>query len=135
VLDLNAVLSALTGSSFLALILALLQRRWAKQDKLDAIQKSLDSHIHSDDERYAKQCRKRILRFNDELIRGDRHTKEHFDDVLGDITDYKQYCDDHPEFENEKAVLAIANVRRVYQECEIKHSFLDEKGVKHGAAV
>lgn len=114
----------LTSSGFTGLVLALLQRRWSKTDKLDNIQKALFTHIATDDQRYAKMCRTRILRFNDELIRGERHTQEHFNDVLDDITDYRNYCADHPEFKNEKAVLAISNVQRVYQDCEINNSFL-----------
>ncbi len=120
----NYVLAALTGTGVTTIIVALLNRRWQQADKLDGIRDSLEAHIARDDERYAKQCRTRILRFNDELIRGYRHTKEHFDDVLEDITEYKQYCRDHTDFKNEKAVMAIANVQRVFQLCEADNSFL-----------
>ena len=94
------------------------------QDKLDEIQKKLEAHCKTDDERYTKQCRTRILRFNDEIIRGMHHTKEHFDDVLDDITEYSRYCEMHKDFKNEKAVQAIANVTRTYQRCEEENSFL-----------
>ena len=120
----NYILAAFTGMGFATIVVALLNRRWQQADKLDGIRDSLEAHISRDDERYAKQCRTRILRFNDELIRGYRHTKEHFDDVLEDITEYKQYCRDHTDFKNEKAVMAIANVQRVFQLCEADNSFL-----------
>lgn len=118
------LVGALTGSGAMTVVLALLQRKWQRQDKLDEIQRSLDAHCKMDDERYAKQCRTRILRFNDEVIRGMHHTKEHFDDVLDDITEYTRYCDENKDFKNEKAVQAIANVRRTYQKCEEENSFL-----------
>lgn len=123
----NGIVGALTGSGVTAIILAILQRKWQQKDKLDEIRKQLESHCKTDDERYVKQCRTRILHFNDEVIRGTHHTKEHFDDVLEDITEYSRYCDEHKDFKNEKAVMAIANVRRVYCLCEEENSFLRER--------
>ena len=38
----------------------------------------------------ATTCRYRILRFNDEILHEQRHTKEHFDQILDDITRYEQ---------------------------------------------
>lgn len=72
----------------------------------------------------ANQARTRILRFNDELLREDRHSKEMFDSVLEDIDAYEKYCNAHPEYKNSKAVLAIANVKRCYEKCEIDRDFL-----------
>lgn len=72
----------------------------------------------------ATACRYRILRFNDEILHEQRHTKEHFDQILDDITRYEKYCDEHPEYENNKAILAIKNVKRVYQKCSDENSFL-----------
>lgn len=51
-------------------------------------------------------------------------TKEHFDQILDDITRYERYCADHPEYENNKAVFAIANIKRVYQKCADENIFL-----------
>ena len=93
-------------------------------DRIDALQKSLDGHIEMDDQRDAKGCRLRILRFNDEVIQGQRHTREHFNEILDDVTHYEKYCDAHPDYENSKAVLAIENVKRVYRKCEEDNSFL-----------
>ena len=118
------VVSVLGSTGIATVIIAVLQRKWGQKDKLDKIQKDLAEHCKADDERYIKQCRTRILRFNDEVIRGMHHTQEHFDDVLDDITSYNAYCDAHKEFKNEKAVMAIANVRRVYDECVRHNSFL-----------
>lgn len=75
-------------------------------------------------ENEASVCRYRVLRFNDEIIHKVRHTKEHFDQVLDDITSYEQYCEDHPEYENNKAVLAIANIKRTYDKCTQDGDFL-----------
>lgn len=92
--------------------------------RMDQLQKSIDEHIAKDAERDAKACRLRILRYNDEIIQGQRHTREHFNEILDDITAYEKYCDQHPCFENSKAVLAIENVKRVYRKCVQDNSFL-----------
>lgn len=118
------VLGLLTGSGVTTFALTLLQRKWQKSDKLDEIQRKLEAHCTADDERYIKQCRTRILRFNDEAIRGMHHTEEHFDDVLDDITEYNRYCEEHKDFKNEKAVMAISNIQRVYKICMEEDSFL-----------
>ena len=93
-------------------------------ENVNSMQETLDKHITKDDERYAKQCRLRILRFNDEILQNKLHTKEHFDEILDDITEYERYCSDHPNYKNNKAVMAIHNVNRVYSECLTKNSFL-----------
>lgn len=75
-------------------------------------------------ENEATASRYRILRFNDEILHEQKHTKEHFDQILDDITRYEKYCEEHPEYENNKAVLAIENVERVYKKCSDENLFL-----------
>lgn len=84
----------------------------------------LNEHIRLDDEHNADEHRARILRFNNELIRDIPHTKEEFVDILADIDSYEQYCCKHPEYKNNRAVHAIANIGRVYDERLQKHDFL-----------
>jgi hypothetical protein len=84
----------------------------------------LDKHIQADDERNADDRRTRILRFNNELIRDIPHTREDFIDVLADIDVYEEYCRKHPDYKNNRAVHAIANIGRVYDERLAKHDFI-----------
>lgn len=86
--------------------------------------KKLDAHIKVDDENRADERRTNILRFNNELIRGLPHTREEFIDILADIDVYERYCEKHPEYENNRAVHAIANIGRVYDERLKKHDFV-----------
>ena len=99
--------------------------------KIDAMQKSintmstrLDEHIDDEAEYRAEQARQYIIVSNDELVRHIRHSKEWFDDILSKIDYYEDYCDKHPEFANNKAVLAIANVKVVYQSVLEANDFL-----------
>ena len=93
---------------------------------LDRIEKKLDAHILMDDRRTADGHRARILHFNNELLRDIDHTKEEFTEVLLEIDEYEKYCDKHPEYPNNRAVLAIENIREVYKERLKRHDFLQE---------
>ncbi len=84
----------------------------------------LESHINTNEKREADNCRARILRFNNELIREIPHTKEEFVEVLKDIDDYERYCREHKDYANGRAVHAIANIGRVYDQRLEKHDFI-----------
>lgn len=88
--------------------------------------KALDEHIRSDNERNADTLRMRILHFNNDLLRGDRHTREDFIEILAVIDAYEQYCKNHPNYRNNRASHAIANIGRVYDERLKLRDFLGE---------
>lgn len=99
-----------------------------KLDKVEAdlgtTKENLDKHITMDDRRTADGHRVRILHFNNELLRQLPHTEEEFNEVLIEIDAYEEYCRKHPEYPNNRAVLAIENIREVYKERLKKHDFL-----------
>jgi hypothetical protein len=78
----------------------------------------------ADELKEIKNARRRILRFNDELINHVKHSREYFDDILEDVTAYESYCRENPDFRNGKAALAIENIERVYRECMKEGKFL-----------
>ena len=84
----------------------------------------LDEHIQLDDERNADEHRLRILQFNNELLREIPHTREDFIEILAEIDFYERYCKDHEDYQNNRAVHAIANIKRVYDARLQKHDFL-----------
>lgn len=86
----------------------------------------LEAHIAMDDKRAADAHRARILHFNNELLRDIPHTKEEFIEVLAEIDAYEKYCREHPDYPNNRAVLAIENIREIYKERLKKHDFLQE---------
>lgn len=99
--------------------------------RIDDVESSIDEvkRIQTDDESKADEYRAitsrvRILKFNEELLRDVKHSKEMFDQVLEDVTKYTHYCAEHPNFENDKAVLAINNVRKCYEKCLEQHDFI-----------
>lgn len=89
--------------------------------RLDALEQGqkqnsehLQEHIRIADERRADDTRANILHFNVELIQGLPHTREDFIEVLTEIDKYEDYCQTHPRYENNRAVCAIQNIKRVY---------------------
>ena len=93
-------------------------------EKVDNLEKKVEKMDQDDKLQRAKDARTRVLRFGDELIHDVRHTKEHFDDVLRDITEYENYCDTHPRFENDQMHITAAHIKETYHKCLKEHSFL-----------
>ena len=98
--------------------------------RLNGIETKLDAHVTMDDRRTADAHRARILHFNNELLRDIGHTREEFFEVLTEVDAYEDYCRAHPEYPNNRAVLAIENIREVYKERQKKHDFLQENHTK-----
>lgn len=96
------------------------------QEKLDTLEQRLDTHVLTDARRDADKHRMEILQFNNTLLRNRRHTKEEFIVILADIDAYEAYCESDPDYPNNRAVLAIENIREVYKERLKKHDFLED---------
>lgn len=100
-------------------------------DKIDTLSKKVESLEEHDkeqnkqlNEERAKAARRRILRCADEIRSKVKHSQEYFDDMLSDISFYKQYCKENPKFENEKAVIAIKIIEETYERCHKNNDFL-----------
>lgn len=77
-----------------------------------------------DDEQWASLSRTHILRFGDEILHGVAHSKEHFDQVMRDISKYERYCDTHPDYLNGVAHATIQLIRETYSQCLKDNNFL-----------
>lgn len=86
--------------------------------------KKLDDHIAADEIRHANRQRERILQFNNELLRNIPHTREDFIDILAVIDAYNIYCRTHAGYQNNRAIHAIKNIERVYDDRLAKRDFL-----------
>ena len=92
-----------------------------KLEKLEKGMAEIESKVAEND---AKQAVVRILRFGDEIYNDVLHTKEHFNQILQDITEYEHYCDTHKDFENDRTVATTKLIKEVYEECLENKSFL-----------
>ncbi|RKJ39767.1 hypothetical protein D7X94_11040 [Acutalibacter sp. 1XD8-33] len=52
-------------------------------------------------------------------------------EALAEIDAYERFCEDHPDYPNNKAVMAIENIRENYKELLKKHDFLQEGEAHH----
>lgn len=86
-------------------------------DKVEALKDTMD-------ERDAVLARTHILRFNDEIYNGVKHSKEYFDQTLEDIDNYDKFCKEHPDFRNSRTVMAAQNIKDTYNRLLDSHSFL-----------
>lgn len=118
-----------SGGGILILLLTIIQVTPLKLNPWSVIAKALGRALTVDvleklDENSASTCRYRLIRFDDELRHHVKHTQEHFDQILNDITIYERYCKEHPNYPNSKAVLAIENIKSTYIKCREENSFL-----------
>ena len=92
-------------------------------DKVNNIETKLETHIADNKQERAADYRARIIRFNDEIMEEKTHTKEYYDNILEDIDKYEVYCSSHPDYPNNKAVMAIHNIKAKYEEHMENNSF------------
>lgn len=100
-----------------------LANKLEKKFSVDDISKKLDSLENKIDLNKAENKRACVLRFNGEIKHGIHHDEEEFNECLSAIDYYEDYCRQHPDYPNSKAVMAIANVKKVYQKAYQKNDF------------
>ena len=92
--------------------------------KLEKVEKDVAEVKREVGESSAVTSRYRILRFDDEILHDVKHSKEHFDQILLDIDVYEKFCEEHPDFKNNLAVMAIEHIKEIYSKCSRENSFL-----------
>ena len=123
--------SILLGGGILTLVQFLINRHDQKAEKKSGIMQAIESlraevsKVKNElREMAAVNARVRIIRFADEMGRDERHSKESWDQVMGDVKAYEDYCKEHPKFPNGKTVETIKYLRSNYAERLEKHDFL-----------
>lgn len=94
------------------------------ETKIDLVDKKTNELADREEEKEAVQRRSQILRFGDEILRGVKHSKEHFDQILLDITAYERYCETHPHFPNHVTTLTTKNIESTYTHLLETNGFL-----------
>lgn len=124
-----ATIATAAIAAIVSIVTLLLNRKWKKDDDesarkgecektLNRIERKLDEHIDADEQNSVRQARSRIIVFADEITRGVRHSKEHFDSVRDDADYYDKYCKSHPDYPNRKAEAAKALIDSTYAELQ-----------------
>ena len=140
---LSSVIGVLLGGGILAFVQFLIQRHDTRHDRLkdvtesietlktgmnerfDTLDKKIDAVEAKTDEYNAISTRVRILRFEDELQEGRKHSKDSWDQVMADVDFYEKFCAPtaHPEFKNGQTVATIEHIKHGYRERLEKRDF------------
>ena len=72
----------------------------------------------------AENQRTKIIRFGSEIRLREKHTKDYFDEIMTDITEYEKYCDTHPDFKNNITSASSEIIKETYKRCLEENSFL-----------
>lgn len=87
-------------------------------NKVTDLEERVISHEDQREEDKAISARRRILAFADECIMSNVcHSREHYNDVMEDITYYKNYCAEHTDFKNERCMMSIETIEESYRKC------------------
>ena len=135
------ILGVVLGGGILAFIQFMITRNDNKHDRLagvkdsietlkvdmnerfDTLDHKIDKVDAKGDERFAISSRVRILRFEDELQEGRKHSKDSWDQVCSDIDYYESYCKANPDFRNNQTVATVEHIQHGYRERLEKRDF------------
>lgn len=102
----------------------LIEKVGSLEDKIGLLEQKTNALAEREEEKEAVQRRSQILRFGDELLRGVKHSKEHYDQILLDITAYEKYCETHKDFPNHVTILTTKNIENTYAHLLETNGFL-----------
>lgn len=93
-------------------------------ESLKGIRTEVDD-IRSDMSRdRAENQRTKIIRFGSEIRLRQKHTKDYFDEIMNDITEYELYCEQNPDFRNNITEATSQIIKETYKRCLEENSFL-----------
>ncbi len=82
----------------------------------ERLNKKIDKLDGEFGEHGAVACRVRILKFMDEIIEGWNHSKDSYNQIMQDITNYERFCAEHPLFKNHQTVATIEYIKNDYKD-------------------
>lgn len=112
----TGLITLCTSAAIFGFIQFMISRSDKKRDKQQEILNCVKVLRDENGERWARNARMNILRFDDSLIDGAHHSREYFRSILEEIDAYNDYCREHPEFKNSYTLAASAHINRVYSQ-------------------
>ena len=117
------VLAVFASSGFWVFVQYLIDRRDGIKKELELISAQIKKIDDKVDENAAVLARTHILRFENEMQNGIKHSQEYFHQQLEDIDTYEDFCSKHPDFRNSNAVIASEHIRETYKRLLDKREF------------
>lgn len=96
-------------------------------NRVNNLEKSIDSHIEKCDIDDWKKKRNYIIKFVNEGVNGARHTKEAFENIIALCDEYEEYVKQHPNVHNGVINDSMYAIRTRYQEHLIKADFPEQE--------
>lgn len=117
-----ALVTLLSATAVWDFVKFLINRKDDTKAQIIEVKKSINKLSERIDENQAILARTHIIRFDDELLNGVKHSKEYFSQTLQDIDVYEAFCTDHPNFKNSYATAAINHIRSTYDDLLKTHN-------------
>ena len=97
-----------------------------KSQKADiaGVHKEIDEMRKCTARKRADDARNRILRFDDELRRHIKHSKEFWEQAIEDCDFYTEFCSKNKKYINGKADSAIKNIKTTYNTVKAEDDFI-----------
>ena len=93
-------------------------------DAVEGIKSEVDEIKENIAKGKAENQRTKIIRFSSEIRLHQKHSKDYFDEIMQDITEYDRYCDEHPNFRNSITAASSDIIKKTYKKCMEENSFL-----------
>ena len=124
------ILAVFASSGFWAFVQFLVSRNDGTREELKQISEQVAELSDKVDENAAVLARTHILRFENEMLNGVRHSQEYFRQQMEDIDTYEDFCKTHPDFRNSYTTIASEHIRETYKKLLEKREFGERKGEK-----
>ena len=85
------------------------------ENKLDEVAKDIKYLSSKIDYNAAVLARTHILRFNDEILNGMKHSREYWRQQLDDCDTYEEFCRENPDFKNSYTEIADKNIKSTFE--------------------
>lgn len=95
----------------------------ALMDRVEVLSDKIEAVAESVEETRAIAARVRILRFADEIIGKQAHSRESYVQIFTDIDTYDKFCRNHLDFKNHNTVSATRLINDAYDERSRKNDF------------
>lgn len=120
------VIAILASGGLFSFIQFFITFGFSRKDKTKEIEKQLKTIEENQQEGFKKLnmkvdynaavlARTHILRFNDEILNGMKHSREYWRQQLDDCDTYEQFCKEHPKFKNSYTEIADRNIKTTYE--------------------
>lgn len=109
------VLLILVSGGLFSFIQFFISFGFSRKDKSKEIETKIDNLERKIDYNAAVLARTHILRFNDEILNGMKHSREYWRQQLDDCDTYEEFCRANPKFKNSYTEIADRNIKTTYE--------------------